>query len=275
MTGLGCVAIAAILTSAVVARAEPAAIMVLAADATPVDAAITDAVVRGAQRVSPSVTAGSASLADTAFIAGCDPAVPACLDAVSSQLGVGQLVIVAPRKHGGQVIVEVAASRPGGAPKRRSFAIGADPKPSLAEIEDAIPTLLGAAPTRAAVAAPIAAAGTVADAPRPRPRGALILTIGGGVLAGAGLALWAVASSTQRDIDDAPTTTPSDLERLAALERDGRTYAGVGNGLVIAGAVAAAAGLGWLLWDRRRDRALRITPVATAQRAGLALEGSW
>lgn len=278
-TGSLTLVLATLAASAVVAVAEPVSIMVLPADGTPVDAAITAAITRGARRVSPTVIVGEASLADTAFMAGCDPAAPACLDAVGAQLGVQQLVIVSRRQQGSQAFVDVAATHPGGAPTRRSFAIGADRQPVLVELEAAVPELLGA--TRATVAPPLGAdpivPGPGRDPGRTVGRGGLVIAIGGGVLAGVGLAMWGLASSTQADIDDAPAATPQDLEHLVDLESRGRTYASLGNGLVIAGSVAAVAGVGWILWDRRqqRYRSVRFMPVADAHSAGLSLEATW
>lgn len=264
---IGAAALAAVVASPTAARAQPAAIMVLPADA-PVDAAITGAIVRGAHGVSPAVTAGSASLADTAFIAGCDPAEPRCLDAVGAQLGVQQLVIV--RSRGGTV--DVTATRPGAAPTRRSF-----PADRLGELEAAIPGLLGAPSAAGAGTAEATLSGGAAGesrmSPRGRSRAALVLAIGGGALALTGTALWAAAASTQSEIDDAPTNTAADLEHLASLERTGRTYASVGNGLFIAGSVAAVAGVGWLVWERRHRA--RVVPIAGPAQAGLAVEGRW
>lgn len=252
--------------------AADGSIMVLRADAGRADAEATAAVVRGARAPSVTVTAGSASLADVALMAGCDPAEASCLETVAGQLGVEQLVIVDARKDGSGTVVDVVATRRGQTPARRSFALGADRRASLAEVEAGMPALIGrpgAAPVDGGPADRVATASTHPS------RAPLVVAIGGGILAGAGFVLWGLAASTQQEIDDAPAATAEDLAHLADLEDTGRTYAAAGNGLVIGGALAGIAGLAWMYWAHRQEqRSLRVAPVAGAQ-VGLALEASW
>lgn len=273
--------VAVMLASATVAHAEP--IMVVPAGA-PVEANVQEAVMRGARRVSAEVTVGSASLADAAFMAGCDPAVDACLDAVGEQLGVQQLVIVGTRTQGAQVLVDVTATRRGAPPTRRTFTLADPPDETLAEIERMVPALLGqSAPVvnqPGGGAVPGGGGGTMystGDVQVRSSRPALAIAVGGTVLLAAGFTLWGLAGSTQGDIDDAPTDTPSDLDALAELEDRGATYAGLGNGLVLGGTITVAAGLTWLFIDRRRQqsRSLRFLPTAGAQQAGVAIGGTW
>jgi hypothetical protein len=89
-----------------------------------------------------------------------------------------------------------------------------------------------------------------------------------------GLAAWTIAAVKQSDIDDAPTNTTADLERLADMESSARGYANVGNGLVIVGAVTVAAGAVWW-WKVGRSRDAAVTPMVGTDRAGVMLEGRW
>lgn len=102
----------------------------------------------------------------------------------------------------------------------------------------------------------------------------MMVTIAGGGLAVLGLAAWTIASVKQGNIDDAPTATAADLEHLADMESSAETYADVGNGLVIAGVVTAAAGAVWW-WKVGRSRDTVVAPMVGGDRAGVVLEGRW
>lgn len=104
----------------------------------------------------------------------------------------------------------------------------------------------------------------------------MAITIGGGVMAVAGLGFWALAAGKQSSIDDAPTATADDLDRLADLEDSGRRYASIGNGLVIAGGIAAAAGAVWW-WRTHEANGQRpvVTPVVGPDGGGVMVVGRW
>ncbi len=101
-------------------------------------------------------------------------------------------------------------------------------------------------------------------------RGYVVGAISGGVLAAVGLVLWSQASSTQDDIDRAPTGTASDLRRLQDLEASGRSHALWGNVAVITG-VAVGATCAYLYWRERRrsPRQVAITPMVHSRGIGL------
>jgi hypothetical protein len=102
------------------------------------------------------------------------------------------------------------------------------------------------------------------------------VTGGGVALAAAGGVFWGLARGTQGEIDDAPTDTVADLERLAELEATARDRATIGNVLVIAGGVAIAGGLTWALLDRRASkREVAATPLFVPGGGGIGVAGSW
>lgn len=115
---------------------------------------------------------------------------------------------------------------------------------------------------------------------RSRRTPAAIALTGGAVVA-IGVGAWVLAAIEQGEIDDAPTATAADLDRLARLERTAERYASAGNALVIAGGVAAAAGaVWWWTAGRGRDRApddrgLVVTPRLAPTGAGVVVEGRW
>lgn len=290
------------------AQAAPRQAMVVAevAPRTPtVDAAIA-ALVRGAAGGKTTVvTAGDGSLADSAFIVGCEPTADTCRDAVARQLGLDALWIVA--ADGATVTVAV---RPVGGPTStrrvpmpqptapagiaaleaagRSWAGGAAPvdagaggsTSSRPRVDPGTDHLAPRSPD-----APVAdppeppqfepAPATAAAVARPIPVGAIGLGVGGGVLLLGGAVMWGLAASTQGDIDAAPAQSAADLQHLAALEDTGRTYAGLGNAMVIGGSLAVVAAGAWIYWTRHHGAETRLAPVVGGGAAGLTLEGTW
>jgi hypothetical protein len=96
--------------------------------------------------------------------------------------------------------------------------------------------------------------------------------VGGGLVL-LSFVMWAEASSTQSDIDSAPTKTPQDFAHLQDLESSADTYAGLGNLMFIGG--AAVAGVSTYFWWRDRKRAssqqARIAPAVFDHGAGITL----
>jgi len=284
------------------ARADDKTIVVPAETGTAkVDAAVLAATARGVKQAARGATVADASLADSAFILGCDPATDRCRDEVAGQLGYRRLVIVA-RKD---AQVEVVVRQRGGASQRRTFVVtGEGDQAGLAAVERDVAAMLGAergdasgggggggdtgrggggtsggGATDGDGGVGVGGSG-VATAGGARghgvPRGALIVGIGGGALVLGGAVLWGLAAAKQGDIDDAPTATVADLEHLAALESDGRSYASIGNGLVIGGGLAVAAAGVWILVTRNRERSsVQIAPAVAPGAATLRLEASW
>jgi hypothetical protein len=99
------------------------------------------------------------------------------------------------------------------------------------------PTAVAAVPPAVPETAPAGSAG-LPDQPAPHDgRLELAGMIGGGSMLVLGAVLWGVASSTQDDIDHAPTRSRQDLANLKDLESRGDIYAAAGNVLVVTGAV--------------------------------------
>lgn len=105
-------------------------------------------------------------------------------------------------------------------------------------------------------------------------RGPLIgLTVGGGLVV-LSLIMWGSASSTQNDINNAPTRTVADFQNLQDLENKGATYAALGNVFFIGGIVVAGVS-SYYFWRNRRAHATTsqamVTPTLFDHGAGLAL----
>ncbi len=101
------------------------------------DAAVFKAAARGVKRAIPDAAIADASLADSAFILGCDPGANACRDDVAAQLGYERLVIVS--RRGAEVTVAVRARRDG---DQRRFSLAQTDKPTLAILESDIAAML-------------------------------------------------------------------------------------------------------------------------------------
>jgi hypothetical protein len=260
---------------------------------------VMDALAKGARDSDAEVARADATLADTAGIVGCDPAEPACVDAVAAALNVDQLLIAEMSIYpagGDDAMVEVTAVTRETQPLSQTFPVRKDSRRAdLKAIREAVGRMLeegevrraqaiaepepaedeGAAPVRP-VEAPERAVDPepVAEGPRRASRGPVILAVSGGVLAVVGATFWALAASAQGDVDDAPTATAADLDALVELEDRASFRAGVGNVLVVVGAVAAAAGGVWWWHDRtQRERAVTVTALPGG--AGVAFGGAW
>jgi hypothetical protein len=255
---------------------------------------VSVALMRGARRATRNVAQATATLADTAVIVGCDPAERSCADAVAAALNVDQMLLPRLSSDGDVSTVEVTAISREAAPVSRRFPVRpASRRQDLASIEAAVPTLLDAEghgvdpgpddpPLRDELPPP-----PPPDDPPPgggasgeppgdgSPRLPMYLTAGGGALAVTGLVFWGLAAARQGDIDDAPTSTAEDLANLEALEDRGRTYATLGNAMVIGGGLVAVAGAVW--WWRSRPRGARatVTPVVTPGGGAVMLGGRW
>ncbi len=267
---------------------------------------VSEALMRGARRATPNVARATASLADTAVIVGCDPSERPCVDAVAAALNVDQMLLAKVSSEGAGASVEVTAVSRESAPVSRRFPVrGASRRQDLATIEAAVPGMLDAEyqggdapppppddrpppdgrpppddrppPDGPVDGTPLGPPGGGDEPGRGfSPRAPMYLAIGGGALVVGGLAFWGLAAAKQGAIDDAPDATADDLAALEALEARGRTYATVGNVLVVGGAAIGAAGAVW--WWKTRGRTpatATITPVVTPGGAAVLLEGRW
>jgi len=98
------------------------------------------------------------------------------------------------------------------------------------------------------------------------------MAVGGGLVL-LSFVMWAEASSTQSDIDSAPTKTLADLHHLQDLESQGDAYSGIGN-LMFIGGVGLAAVSTYFWWrDRRADHGqqARLAPTVLDHGAGVVL----
>ncbi|HEY1811039.1 MAG TPA: hypothetical protein VGG74_01705 [Kofleriaceae bacterium] len=110
----------------------------------------------------------------------------------------------------------------------------------------------------------------------PSQRGPVIgLAVGGGLVV-LSLIMWGEASSTQGDIDTAPTKTVGDFHNLQNLENQGAAYATLGNVFFVGGIVTAAVS-SYFFWRNRTAHAnatatqAMVTPTLFDHGAGLAL----
>jgi len=97
--------------------------------------------------------------------------------------------------------------------------------------------------------------------------------IGGGSLLLLGVTLWGAASSTQDDINNAPSRTSQDLAHLRDLESRGDVYAAAGNVLVATGVVVGGIATYLYLRNRRAGSTstARLVPAVLDHGAGLVL----
>ncbi|HEY1547253.1 MAG TPA: hypothetical protein VGG28_05515 [Kofleriaceae bacterium] len=106
-------------------------------------------------------------------------------------------------------------------------------------------------------------------------RGPVIgFAVGGGLVV-LSLVMWGEASSTQGDINSAPTKTITDFQNLQNLESKGQTYAALGNVFFVGGIIVAGVS-GYFFWRDHRNHATAsamIAPTLFDHGAGIALGG--
>ena len=308
---IGIVTLAAIVTTASIATAQPLQrVLVLrsegaAVDAdtrTRVDAAVLALARRGA---GGDVTQGDITYGDAATMVGCSGDLAACKDLVLDTLAVDEIITVSlgPPVMGEMMLTVRRAGRTGAPVEAKGMVTVLDPTARLPAVAGALfgvaaptaptapvePTPPLAAPfgepaptpVPEPAPAPVAEPATVTAAPDQtitaidaRPTRSRVPAAGIGVGGGlfvVGLFLWSKAGDTQDQIDRAPTATRADLERLAALERDADGYATIGN-ITAIGGLALAGVSGYFWWRQRRQaRTARIVPAVFDGGAGITL----
>lgn len=267
---------------------------------TKIDAAI----LRLAHAAEPQAAAGELNFTDAATAVGCKPDTDSCKTEVLGMLGVDEIVAttVVPRPGGLQIDVHRYAR--GGATRdaRMVLPTGASPDhldgiaplfgepaaappppaPAIARAAEpaAEPPGLPAPTASQPESAPAAIqpseqpAQPVLDQPgTTRQHYEIAGMVGGGSMVALGIVLWAATSRTQSDIDSAPTVTHQDLVHLRDLESRGEIYAGVGNGLAIAGLVVGGISTYFYIRDYRADRqpTARLAPTLLDHGAGVVL----
>jgi hypothetical protein len=93
-------------------------------------------------------------------------------------------------------------------------------------------------------------------------------TLGGGAAAMVlGAIFYSVASSKQSEVDEAPTETGEDIQRLMDLESSGKRYTTLGNVFMIGGGIAAVVGGVLVVMQARSKPTERPTAIGVAPTA--------
>lgn len=105
------------------------------------------------------------------------------------------------------------------------------------------------------------------------------VAIGGAGAMILGGVFFALASSKQSDVNDAPVSSGADLDKLADLESTGKTYNILGNSFVIVGAVATAVG-GYLIYRQgsaqpATERRVGVAPIDRGRGLAVSLSGNF
>ncbi len=224
-----------------------------------------------------TVTIGDATFEETAAAVGCLPKEPKCAQQVRTTLGVDELVYGTATSdgNGATTVVIRHASVENDPPKETTGTIQQGDTPDKAD---------------AAIGPAFGAQTVVTDQPPPPPPPigppgprvdnarrniGIACATGGGVILVIGLALWASASSTQDDIDSAPTMTAQQLVALRDLEDKAQKYALVGDLMVVGGLALGGYGA-WVLYkDHKEKQAVVVTPTVTPTAAGVSIGGVW
>jgi hypothetical protein len=296
-----------------IALSDPRHVLVLKSEGgDPAIRAKVDAqIVKLAKNLDGNVEAGEINLTDAAVAAGCAATDPACKDEVLATLGVDEIVATTVTSGPVETKVTVRRLAKGVPPQSTQSTIpsnqpidarlatevgpmfGVKPTPTIAPTPPSPPTPPAkpptpdnptvpppttAAPTRTAqVGVTAAPDGTIAQPPAPEGDNrklALTGIIGGGTLVVLGVVMWAEASSTQNDINNAPIKTVNDFHHLQDLENQGDAYALAGNLMFFGGLALGAVSGYFYVRDHRRAHergTARIAPTVFRHGAGLTL----
>jgi len=223
---------------------------------------LTQVVVRAAGLTGDEVIGGQATFEDAATLAGCADRSADCLGRVAAALHADGLVIgtISASADGSQVALEVQIFADGTTQTRTVTLEAGDIDAMVDQLARQAPGLfLGDAPApQEPPPPPVEPEATPPPAPAAPPRaaprddggfrlgrvGALPwLVLGSGVaLAGAGVGFLVLAGNRQDQVDAFDPHTVADFQKLVELEDQGVRYNRIGNGLLIAGGVAAITG---------------------------------
>lgn len=299
----------AVILSTTLAGADPRHVLVLKTEGT-ADAAtrakIDAAVLKLAKGIDGQVTAGDISFDDATAAIGCKPEAQACKDEVLSTLAVDEVVIATATRKPGGIDVTVRRIAKGTPQRDATTRISGEGDPQLDTLGL---TLFGGQATPPVDKPPIdkppvdkppvdkppeppvetgppdqPAKPEVPATLQPQPvpaqpvdeqRSRLVYAglIGGPALLLLSFVLWGQASSTQDQINTAPTKTKQDIQNLQNLEQQGRSQAGGGNLLFVGGVVIAGISAYFFFRDRQHHSAAqaRITPTVFDHGAGVTL----
>jgi hypothetical protein len=252
-------------------------------------------VARAAGLTDAEVIRGQASFDDSAAVAGCAAPDPPCFAKVAEALGVDYVVIgtVTPAP-GGTATASLKLYKDGTVSEHIVKLAGDLDAMVQTMAQDVPPLFTGArppaAPTSPALAEPRPASPPMAPRPAPAPEpapepdGFARVGTTSWIIAGAGLAVtaaslivFAQAKSKQDEVDQAPTRTPEELDRLVELEDQGERLTNIGNILLIGGAAALVTGGGLILWQRFSDggdddHKVSLSPIPLRGGMGVSLE---
>jgi len=277
----------AVLTATVAAGPHKVLVLPLDGNADAATKAKLDTIVQDlAKSIPGEVANGDTTLAETASAVGCAPNKSACIDTVLSTLAVDEIVWGTATTADGQTTVVVRRATKGTPAQSQTAIVASSEQPEAAEPR--LGPLFGVTPT----VVPPVGSGSAAElgsdagsgsAPAPAPvvpwsqqkKLGVGLAIGGSALVVVGLALWASESGVQSDIDNAPTSTPADIQRLKDLESKASGYAWGGNIAMVLGLGAGGYGA-YLLWKDHKEHTM-LTPAPPPSGTGMTfvLRGRW
>ena len=249
----GVAALTAMSNAAMAQRARSLTVFPLEGEPAALRAPLTKSVVDSSRSRGLKVTEAGSAFADTALLLGCDPETAGCQKRILGQIGTSQAIYgtIAPAgpDRPDSVVVSLTLIKRKSAPVKQSFTVvgSSDPQRAAQELSGFIPALFGDAPVVSAEPIVVPPDKSPSDesggGPLRMDSTNWALVGGGGGLVATGAILWLSADSKQGEIDDAPTDTVADLERLEDLESSARTRANIGNVLVAAGLIAASVGV--------------------------------
>ena len=278
----GCVLVVAIAAPAA-ADSKKAQVFPLAASGLPDKLSGAPAKLTNALATAIHGSVASVPIEDAAGLLECDPEGSTCLAAVAKSLNAERLVFGSITYHvGGKVKVTLTRFDVGPDRQQQTFELSGGNADQLAtELVKSAVTLFGG--TADVVEKPNGGPGPglEIDPPIEGPKtvpgkittSTWAMVGGGAVLATGGIVMLVSAQSIKRDVQNAPTNTIEDIQRLRALEDRGAQRTLIGNVLLIGGGVALAVGVVRAVIQRKSTtpEATLVQPVPTEGGAVIVL----
>ena len=248
---IGVCALGVLMASPATADSKKAHVFPLSASDLPDKLSSAPAKLTKALAAAIDAQVASVPIEDAAGLLECDPESSTCLASVAKSLSTERLVFGTISYHaGGKVKVTLTRFDVGPDRQQQTFELSGGTADALAkELVKASSPLFGG--STGDVETPPDGPLIVEDPPDDQPKtvpgkittGTWALVGGGAVLAAGGVVMLVSAQSIKRDVQNAPTDTLEDIQRLRALEDRGAQRTLIGNVLLIGGGVALAAGI--------------------------------
>lgn len=181
---------------------------------------------------------------DAAELIECSLTSSSCLDAIAKSAGVSKIVFGRVETNDdGDVVVKLSTYEVGKTESRSKYTLTGD---NVDDVTQSLRDEIDGKPRRQEPTAPMVPIDPVPVTPTESSavsKGTWGMIIGGAIVAGAGVAVYASSNSLRKEVERFQPETPGDFDRLGALEKAGKQRVQVGGAMIAVGGVVATIGI--------------------------------